>query len=99
MTGGFYTEAPQQDAGNHQSTTSSMARVPGPREDPNQDPVAAVAVVAAESTLVTPENPPNQLEKVERLYYLMIYVGGVENLDTRKVNHAKLQRQSAEAVE
>ena len=28
----------------------------------------------------------------------MIYVGGVENLDTRKVNHAKLQRLSAEAV-
>ena len=28
----------------------------------------------------------------------MISVGGVENLDTGKVNHAKLQRPSAEAV-
>ena len=44
------------------STTSSMAGVPRPKEDPNQDPVAVVAVmavVAAESTLQTPENPPN----------------------------------------
>ena len=74
------------------STTSSTARVPRPKEDPNQDPVAAVvvmAVVAAESTLETPENPPNQLEKVGRFHYLMIYVGGVKNLDTRKVNHVR----------
>ena len=28
----------------------------------------------------------------------MISVGGVENLDIRKVNHAKLQRPSAEDV-
>ena len=44
------------------STTSSMAGVPRPKEDPNHDPVAAVVVVvvvAAESTLQTPENPPN----------------------------------------
>ena len=37
-------------------------------------------------------NPTKSTEKVGRLHYLMIYVGGVENLDTRKVNHAKLQR-------
>ena len=69
------------------STTCSTAEVPRPRANPNQDPVAAVVVMAAvvaESTLQTPENPPNQLEKVGRLHYLMIYVGGVENLDTRK---------------
>ena len=44
-----------------------MAGVPRPKEDPNQEPVAAVVVmvaVAAESTLQTPENPSNQLEKV-----------------------------------
>ena len=44
------------------STTSSMAGVPRPRANPNQDPVAALVVmaaVAAESTLQTPENPPN----------------------------------------
>ena len=41
------------------STTSSMARVPRPMEEPNQDPVAVMAAVVAESTLVTPENPPN----------------------------------------
>ena len=66
-----------------------MARVPRPKEGPNQVLVVAVAVMvamAADSMLETPENPPNQQEKVGRLHYLMIYVGGVENLDTRKVN-------------
>ena len=43
-------------------------------------------------------NPPNQLEKIGRLHYLMIYVGGVENLGTRKVNPVRPWRQSAEAV-
>ena len=81
------------------STTSSTARVPRPREDPNQDPVVAVVVMAAESMLETPENPPNRLEKVGRLHYLMIYVGDMENLDTRKVNPVRPWGQSAEAVE
>ena len=76
-----------------------MARVPRPKEDPNQDPVAVMAVVVAESTLVTPENPPNRLEKLGRFHYLMIYVGGVENLTTRKDNPVRPWRQSAEAVE
>ena len=79
-----------------------MARVPRPKEDPNPDPVVGVAVMAAvvaESTLETPGNPPNKLEKVGRFHYLVISVGGVENLGTRKVNPVRPWRLSAEAVE
>ena len=84
------------------STTSSTARVLRPRQDPNQDSVVAVVVMAAvvaESMLQTPENPQNQLEKIGRFHYLVISVGGVQNLDIRKVNSVRQWKQSAEAVE
>ena len=84
------------------STTSSMARVPRPREDPNQDPVAAVAVmVVVWQSQCWKHQKTHQirLEKVGRFHYLVISVGGVENLDTRKVNSVRPWKQSAEAVE
>ena len=95
MTGGFYTEASQLP----KSTTSSTARVPRPKEDSNKE-VAAVSMlenmVAAVSTLVSLQNT---LERARNPHYPLTSVGGMENPDIRKVNHAKLQRQSVETVE
>ena len=42
---------------------------------------------------------PKHVRKGKKTHYIWTSVGGVENLDIRKVNHVKLQRQSAEAVE
>ena len=39
------------------------------------------------------------LERAGKPHYPLTSVEGVENLDIRKVNHTKLQRQSVETVE
>ena len=76
------------------------------RTKANPGPMASVAVVAAVSMLENAEasmsmlvNTQNMLERARNHHYLWTSVGDVENLDIRKVNHAKLQRQSAETVE
>ena len=67
-----------------------MARDPRRRRaDP--DPVTA--------TQPRMENPPIQKEMEGNPHYLLTSAGDVENLNTRKVNHAKQQKQSAEVVE
>ena len=58
----------------------------------NQDPVAVVAVVAAESMLEMLENP---LEIVRKSHYPLTSVGGVEEEGIKKVNIAKQWRQFA----
>ena len=73
----------------------STARDPRRRRaDP--DPVAAVVAAAAVSTL---EYPPIRKEMEGNSHYLLTSAGDVENLDIRKVNHAKQWKQSAEVVE
>ena len=83
----------------------SMERDPR-RTKTNPDPMVAVAAVAAGSMLENVVaamsmlvNTQNMLERVKNPHYLQTSVRGVVNLDMRKVNHAKLQRQSAETVE
>ena len=67
------------------------------RADP--DPVAAVVLAAAVvAILPRMENPPIQMEMEGNPHYLLTSAGDVENLDIRKVNHAKQQKQSAEVV-
>ena len=58
--------------------------------------VTAVAVVAI---LPRMENPPIQKEMEGNPHYLLTSAGDVENLDIRRVNHAKQWKQSAEVVE
>ena len=74
----------------------SMARDPRRRADP--DPV--VAVVAAVAVGVNTGNSPNHRKWKETPTTYWTSVGDVQKtLDIKKVNHAKLQRQSAETLE
>ena len=77
------------------STMCSMAGDPRRRRaDP--DPVATVVAAAVVSMM---ENPPIQKEMEGNPHYLQTSAGDVENLDIRKINHAKQWKQSAEVVE
>ena len=67
------------------------------RRRANPDQVVAAAAVAA--ILPMMENPPIQKEMEGNPHYLLASVGDVENLNIRKVNHAKQRKQSAEVVE
>ena len=80
-------------------TMCSMARdLRRRRADP--DPVVAVVAAAAVVANTTNDGKPSNSKEMEgNPHYLLTSAGDVENLDIRKVNHAKQWKQSAEVVE
>ena len=73
----------------------SMGKDPR-KEKANQNPVAAVVAVAAESMLGTQEN---LLERVRKFHYPLTPVGDVEKGGIKNVNPVKLWKPCVETAE